>query len=313
MNGIRDSADFDADKMTVTATLVITTKNRKEELRNALASALRQSEPLEIIVIDDGSTDGTSEMVCREFPSVRLERSEISLGLIAQRNRGAALAEGDVIFSIDDDAEFSNSDVVMHTLADFAGHEEIGAVAIPYIEPHKQNMVQQKAPDEEGVWAVSTYIGTAHAVRRELFLKLGGYRELLVHQGEENDFCIRLMDDGYYVRLGNAPMILHHESPKRDFSRMDYYGARNAVLFAWQNVPWPYLPIHLIVTTGKCLMWSWEPARLRIRARALWEAWKMIPTLERKAVRAETYRRFRELRQAWRMGYREGLVVWPLL
>ena len=52
------------------ATIVIVTKNRKEELRDAVLSALNQVGRLEILVIDDGSTDGTSEMIRAEFPTV---------------------------------------------------------------------------------------------------------------------------------------------------------------------------------------------------------------------------------------------------
>src|SRR5690242_12260616 len=61
-------------------TVAITTKNRKHELRSALESLLRQSMPLEILVLDDGSSDGTEAMITNEFPSVRLLRFEQSEG-----------------------------------------------------------------------------------------------------------------------------------------------------------------------------------------------------------------------------------------
>ena len=54
------------------ATVVITTRNRKELLRDAITSTLAQQEQVEIIVMDDASTDGTGEMVRAEFPMVRL-------------------------------------------------------------------------------------------------------------------------------------------------------------------------------------------------------------------------------------------------
>src|SRR5262245_32687574 len=101
------------------ASLVITTKNRKEDLRKAIVSALRQTEPLEVLVMDDGCTDGTEQAVRREFPSVQIHRTETSQGYIVQRNRGARLARGSIIFSLDDDAAFSTPNIVEQTLADF--------------------------------------------------------------------------------------------------------------------------------------------------------------------------------------------------
>jgi hypothetical protein len=214
-----------------------------------------------------------------------------------------------VVFSLDDDAVFSSTFVVEQTLQDFS-HSRIGAVAIPYIEPHKANKEMQRAQTREDVWIMASYIGTAHAVRRDVFLALGGYREHLVHQGEEGDFCLRMLaakhggeeilttEDtterlggremeqpkvgpkgegvgttdsksteveaavpGFFVRLGNSDPIIHNESPKRDFSRMDFYGRRNDVLFHWQNTPMPDLLWQLPMTIAGGLLCAYRVKR----------------------------------------------------
>jgi glycosyltransferase involved in cell wall biosynthesis len=201
----------------------------------------------EVLVIDDGSGDSTSEMVRSEFPDVRLERSEDSCGYIFQRNRAASLVNGKVIFSIDDDAEFSSPNVIERTLQDFSD-PRIGAVAIPYLESRNQDELYQSTPNAFDIWVTDRFVGTAHAVRRDVFLRLGGYREHFRHQGEEGDYCIRMLAAGYVTRLGRADAVCHYESPKRSSERMDFYGRRNDILFAWQNVPMPYLPLHLGAT-----------------------------------------------------------------
>jgi glycosyltransferase involved in cell wall biosynthesis len=230
------------------ASVIIATKNRKDDLRRAISSAVGQSQPVEVLILDDGSTDGTSDMVTAEFPQVRLERTPTSLGYVAQRNRGALLCSGEIIFSIDDDAEFSTSGVVGQTLRSFC-HQRVAAVAIPYMEPGKSADKFQNAPNGDAIWVADTFRGTSYAIRREVFLGLGGYREQITHQGEESDFCIRLLNNGFVVRLGVGDIIAHNETPQRDWRRMDFYGRKNDILFAWRNVPMPYLPAHLLATT----------------------------------------------------------------
>lgn len=276
--------------------IIITTRNRKEELQRAIESALAQTVSTEIVVIDDGSTDGSSEMVYLKFPRVRLIRHEESRGYISRRNEGARTASGDVIFSIDDDAAFSTPYIVEQTLKDFSS-ERIGAVAIPYVDVCRDDRVRQMAPDTKCVYVTDSYIGTAHAVRRNVFLRLGGYREHLVHQGEEGDFCIRMLHAGYVVRLGSADPIHHFESDKRDFTRMDFYGAGNAVLFAWQNVPLPFLLAHLPVTTIRCLLFTFMPGRFKTRLSGLIEGYRQCCRQRREPVSWSAYCLARTLRK----------------
>jgi hypothetical protein len=68
---------------------------------------------------------------------------------------------------------------------------------------------------------------------------------------------------GFFVRLGNSDPIIHNESPKRDFSRMDFYGRRNDVLFHWQNTPMPDLLWQLPMTIAGGLLCAYRVKRWR--------------------------------------------------
>jgi glycosyltransferase involved in cell wall biosynthesis len=227
------------------AAIVITTRNRRDELRRALASALRQEGQIEVLVFDDGSSDGTADMVRAEFPTVRLHREPRSVGLIVARNRAAELVDAPVIVSIDDDAELADPGTVAQTLRDLAA-PRIGAVAIPHVDEYGAGAWAPVAPDREAVWATAVFVGTAHAIRRDVFRALGGYRGDFFHQGEEADLCLRMLDAGWWVRLGRAAQPIRHlESPRRDKDRRDVYGRRNELLHVWLNVPLPWLPAYL--------------------------------------------------------------------
>lgn len=228
------------------ATVVIATKDRREALRTALASAVAQEGEVEVLVLDDGSTDGTAEMVAADFPQARVARFETSAGLVVRRNEAARLATGEVLVSIDDDAVFTTPRVVAQTIADF-DRPQIGAVAIPYVDVLRAPDEHQRAPDPDACWVTATFRGTAYAVRRELFLRLGGFREVIFQQGEEADFTLRLLDAGFAVRLGRADPIHHFESPQRDMARMARYGRRNEILLCATRYPAPW---HVLAAAG---------------------------------------------------------------
>lgn len=255
------------------ASVVIPTRNRPVELRLALESALRQTVPVEILVMDDGGAPATAEMVRRDFPHARYYHLAAGQGPCFQRNRGIERASAPFVFPIDDDSIFASPDIVERTLADFQ-FDRAGAVAIPYVNIRLDPAVHQQPPDTRQVYVTAAFVGAAHALRRDLFLALGGYREHLFYMGEEGDFCVRMLAAGHVTRLGTAPPIHHLESPVRDLARADYLGRRNDVLFAWHNVPMPGLLAYWLATTFNGLRFGLRARRPARMARGLYGGYR---------------------------------------
>jgi len=225
-------------------------------------------------------------------------RFEQSGGLIARRNEGARLAAGDVIISVDDDAEFSDPRIVENVLRRF-DDLRIAAVAIPFVNINSDKQLNQSAPDATGHWITNEFIGTAHALRRKEFLEAGGYREVLFHQGEEGDLCIRLLNRGLLVRMGIGAPILHYESPRRSFERINLYGQRNLMLFAWHNVPMPEFALHFCATVANGVLWGSRRGFLTYRLKGCWAVLRAImrECRRRAPVSRSTYWLYRQLKK----------------
>jgi GT2 family glycosyltransferase len=276
--------------MNPVASLVIPTSNRARELRDLLRSAYAQTVPLEVLVMDDGDSEASGEMIRREFPQVRHHRLGFGKGPAFQRNRGVELASCDIVFSLDDDSVLVSS-TVEQTLAEF-DDTRIGAIGIPLVNVLQDRTIRQRAPDASCSWVAHAFIGAAHAVRRDAFLQVGGYREHFFFMGEEGDLCLRMMQAGYVTRLGRADPIYHLESPRRNHSWAGFSGRRNDILFAWHNVPWPFFPFHLLCTTLNGLRAARHSGCFRPMLRGMvrgyadcFRRWN-----ERRPVSAEVYR-----------------------
>ncbi|MGH8131327.1 MAG: glycosyltransferase family 2 protein [Steroidobacteraceae bacterium] len=297
--------------MTCSASLVIATRNRRDELRAALHSASTQTVPPEVLVLDDASSDGTREMVQGEFPGARYFRSEQPLGCSAQRNRGIQMASAPIVFSLDDDARYAAPDTIERTLRAFA-NPRVAAVAMPFINVRSGPAVLCRAPDAARVWVTDAFVGAAAALRRDPVLRCGGFREHWNQYGEESDLSLRLLDAGYVTCLGNAAPAEHFESARRDHARWNYLGRRNDILFVLESVPLPWLLVHLPATTVNGMLTGlrsgYLSSALRGVAAGYRDGWRRWPG--RKPVSVVAYRLHRRLKKR---GPLELAALEPLL
>jgi len=238
------------------ATVVITTRNRKEFLRKAIESARSQDQAVEIIVMDDASCDGTADMVRREFPLVRVCRSDQRFGLIVQRNRAANLASTPIIFSLDDDAIFTTPNIVSQTLPYFKD-ERVGAIALPLINiinGAKQEFFAGRPTRQDISWVTHAFPGGASAIRRDLFLALGGFQGHLFQWGEEAEFSQRMRNSGRVVQMAMTDPVHHFPAIEGRHKRgKNVWLYRNMILASWYTAPRSLLVPLLLVQTARCL------------------------------------------------------------
>ena len=112
---------------TYLVSVIITTRNRSKYLKEAIESVLTvqsQKFDLEIIVVDDGATDDTPE-VLKQYPVVHLRTSGI--GMANARNTGLRAAHGDFVTLLDDDDVWLPNNIAPH-IELFEQHPEYGAV-----------------------------------------------------------------------------------------------------------------------------------------------------------------------------------------
>jgi len=255
--------------------IVITTRNRPEDVLRAVASCMAQDyQPLEVVVYDDCSERDIAGLVQGAFPGVRVFRGQAPVGLIVLRNCGFREAAGKYVVSIDDDAYFTDHGIVRRTVELMEKDASIGSVAIPYIEPLERQALSslQVKNHAKPMEELRSYVGCSHALKRELALELNGYREFFFQQGEERDLAIRIYAAGYRIVLGDSAPIVHEVSPNRD-PRARRFGMRNTLLCDFLNMPLrlalPLMLIHAFKMARYRATWKTFPGNLGRAALAL--------------------------------------------
>ena len=226
-------------------TIVISTKDRVNELQKCLDSCLLLTDVFEILVYDDGSIDNTFIFVKNNYPSVSLYRGNRSIGLINARTKCAFFAKGNILISIDDDCVFQNSSTISEILP-FFNHSRVAVVTIPCIDVfiNPNSITQEGVGGLETLCLTTQFRGCAHAIRRDVFLEMGGYYDNLIRQEEETDLSLRLWKEGYNIRIGNCSQpILHYHSSIRNENMISFYRSRNQFLVNYRLIPLALFPI----------------------------------------------------------------------
>lgn len=172
---------------------IITTHNRADLLPRALDSVIVQSyENIEIIVVDDGSTDGTEEVVRRYQQDVTLNyiRLKKSVGACKARNKGIETASGEFVAGLDDDDKW-HKDRIKELVA--AYNDNYAAVTSDTVMVYKDGQARWKKKKHIDLDTLlyTNQVGNQVLVRRDRMMSVGGFDPQL-EAAQDYDLWIRL-------------------------------------------------------------------------------------------------------------------------
>lgn len=218
--------------------------NRKEDLVRTLDSIRGQTyEPREIIVVDNGSSDGSAATIKTSYPDVRLIELPENAG-VEGYNHGMRQAHGDYILLIDNDMDLLQPDTLEQALAYLESSPRLGAVALQVRLQDRKELSPNnpKYWDERGNPAIgypcSAFDGGGVAFRKSVLEQIGLYLPEFFVYHSEVDLSTRIWDAGYEIRYFPKIAVSHRESPISRNPRMQtYYATRNYLWYVWIYYP----------------------------------------------------------------------------
>ncbi len=313
--------------------VIIPTYNRKDPLLRTLDSLSRQTYPVErfdVIVVDDGGSDGTDQVAQIDYPFRLVSCRQTNQGSAAARNHGAQQSRGDVLVFIDDD-------MTLHSgyLAEIAGKMLPGTLAMglrqPYEPPRPSHFSRAVARQVTAQAALATHdqevlftdcTSNNLAVHRTDFMRVGMWQDVLGDGPTlwgDVEFGYRAWKKGCrFVRVANARLIHrdHHVTDLATAAKRAFHVSRIVQpLFVLH----PEIEEHLPMYRDKdFIKWRRDTPTLTLRklarqvvssrpAMSVME--KAVPLLERYAPKSAVLRMlYRWIISGYiYRGYREGL------
>lgn len=265
--------------------VVIPTFNGVGRLLACLRSVQQQTAPpLEIWVMDNGSSDGTAEQVARQFPSVRIIRHATNLGFVGACNRGWQEAHGSQVLFLNDDTTLDPH--CLERVQEALDHDPAAGVCCSKIllqgrEPATLDHVSSYMTKTGFLWHAGlyevdrgqfdhlTYLfspkGVCFLVRRDLLEMIGGFDPRYFAYFEETDFAWRVWLAGSRIRFVPTSVVYHHSaatSGKLDAALINFHAFKNRIRSLLKNMGgWgllQVLPVHLTICLGLSLTYCMQ-------------------------------------------------------
>jgi GT2 family glycosyltransferase len=309
-------------------TVVIVNWNRKELLRACLRSLRTQENvTFETIVVDNGSSDGSADMAEREF-GAQVIRNQENRGFCAANNQGIAVARGEFVALLNNDAEAEPGWLAELQRA-CASRAEVGMAASKVlvwedprridkvghlIFPDGQNRGRGTGAVDEGQFDREEDVlwpdGCAAMYKKQMLDQIGGFDEDFFAYGDDAELGLRARIAGWKCVYAPRAVVRHHRGAtlgKQSGRRLELI-ERNRVLLAVKLFPWSllwlnplYFALRLVAGAAKAGRGEGDTAyfpgiggKLRI-VRALasgdWQALRMIPLMLRKRSQIDRIRK----------------------
>lgn len=229
--------------------IIILSYNTRKLLRDCLKSLekVKDEANFEVVVVDNASTDGSCEMVRKEFPNVKLVENSQNLGFAAGNNSARPHIEGENVLFLNSDTKVKRG-VLKDTLSFFSKEEKIGALAcrleLPTGEIDRDSRRSFPTPwvafthlvlrldrlfpksslfsrywyghkPEDKVHEVDVIQGAFFLTKRELLESLDWFDEDYFLDGEDIDLCWRIKEKGLKIVYYPKVSILHYKGASK--------------------------------------------------------------------------------------------------
>lgn len=216
--------------------IVILNWNSKEKLIDCLASIKKHTKQKhEIIIVDNGSTDGSIEFLKDEYPEAKLICNSVNMGVGPARNQGMKIATGEYVLILDVDTILKNSaiDILKKYMDE---NRKVGIVGAKLLNPDlsiqmscrnfptlytklssritklsqkRLNQEQLKHWAHDSVESVGYLLGACQLIRREVICEIGVYDDKIFYGPEDIDYCLRAWLAGFEVKYNPNAIIIH--------------------------------------------------------------------------------------------------------
>ena len=255
-------------------TVVIVNYNRRDDLRDALESVRKQDhEPVEVIVVDNASSDGSEQMLKAEFPEVRCIRLEKNIGMDGY-TLACQAAQGQILFQMDNDSLMPDASVLSKVVAAFQQATADVAVMATHVAEHRKgvdDVGQQRLKDQrQGMLPTGGFHSGGVAFRKALMDTVGYYNEDVFLYGAELFVQAKVWAAGYKLLYLPEVLMLHCGSGTARSPMGVYYETRNRYWFmrhygsAWQQARHlPFMVLHdFVYAIHKKSLSRWRQALL---------------------------------------------------
>ncbi|MBI4563250.1 MAG: glycosyltransferase family 2 protein [Planctomycetes bacterium] len=297
--------------------VIMVTLNGKDMTLECLKSVPPSAKGLavEVLVVDNGSTDGTPAAVAAAFPNVRIIENGSNRGYAAAANQGMREASGRTFVLLNNDARLPEGGLA--ALVHFLRAHPETAVAGPQLI-HEDGRLQHSFDTEPCLatellnksllrrclpgsfpsklqartqpFDVASVVGACMAVRREAAERLGLFDEGYFYLYEETDFCRRARGSGWGVKCHPAIRVVHLQGRTRHNvripakieqarSRFLYFRRHHPVQYAILRAVYPFKSFLESVgwlAAAVATLGLWRPARMKLAESAVVWAWQMM-------------------------------------
>ncbi|MCB9149493.1 MAG: glycosyltransferase family 2 protein [Caldilineaceae bacterium] len=273
--------------------VIIVGYNSAADLRPLLAMLTARLEPdVELILVDNASTDETAQVAADYAPQVRYEKLAQNIGFAGGNNAGAALARGDILI-------FLNPDTMPHAgwlneLVRPLLEKEVGMSTARIIHARRPHLINTCGNDitwtgltvcrgldqPVDLWdtpdEVAAVSGACFAIRRSLFKELNGFDERFFLYYEDTDLSLRVRLAGYRIVYAPRAVVAHRYVFKFSAQKA-YYQERNRWLALLKTLRWPTLLLLLPgLLLGELMAWCYAGLNGRDHVRAKARGWRWL-------------------------------------